>query len=181
MSNVIVGNNLIAAITGGVYYLTSLARTVEGSEQLLTSPAVILRAYITETLATMTLPTAKTTWPLYVGHFPDGGNVKTNAGCVYDTSGVNDLRQMNGFVPQHFGIQLRIRSRDYEDGWAKIEDVAEELDTANNESITINSIEYEIQNLSRSTPILALGVEPGTKRRYVFTVNYVMSVSNITS
>ena len=181
MSNVIRGNNLIAAITGGTFYLTSLARVVEGSSQLLTTPSIILRAYITEVLETMSLPTDKTTWPLYVSHLPDGNNVRTDAGCVYDTSGINDLRQMNGFVPQHFGVQLRIRSRDYEDGWNKIEDVAIDLDQVNNVSIIVDTEEYEMQNISRIGTIAILGTEPGTKRRFGFTANFIMTIRNLTS
>ncbi len=181
MSNVIASGNYIANISGGVYFLTPLARTVEGSEQLLASPATILRQYIVDTLATMSLPTDKLVWPLYVSHLPDGNNIKTDAGAVYDTSGINDLRQMNGFTPQHFGIQLRIRSRSYDDGWDKIEDVATDLDSVNNVSITYDSIEYELRNISRSTPVIALGVEPGTKRRYAFTINYTMTIRNLTS
>ena len=181
MSNTIIGGNLTAAITGGVYYLTALARTTEGSEQLLTSPATILRAYIVNILATMNLPSTKRVWPLYVSHLPDGNNVRTDAGVVYDTSGLNDPRQMNGFVPQHFGVQFRIRAKDYDAGWTKIEDIATDLDAVNNVSIIVDSVEYELHNISRTSPILALGIEPGTKRRYGFTVNFIMTISNLTS
>ena len=180
MSNVIVGGNLIAAITGGVFYTTPLARTTEGSDVLETSPSSVLAYYIIETLAKMTDPSEGDTWPLYISSMPDGDDIETNCGALYDTSGIQSMRQMNGYIAQFFGIQLRIRSKTYEIGWAKIEDIGNALDEVNNISVEITPEEYEIQNISRTTPIVPLGLERGTKRRYLFTLNFAMTIKKLT-
>ena len=182
MSNTIIGGNLIAAITGGVFILTPLARAVSGTLKLQASPASIMAAYIIEKLdVSMTDPSDKDSWPLYISHLPDGTNVKTDAGAIYDTTGVNDMRSMDGGVPQHPGIQIRIRSRSYETGYTKIEDIGSTLDEVVNASIEIGSLEYEIQNVSRTSPIVSLGVETGTRRRFSFTINFLLTIRELTS
>ena len=181
MSNVIVGGNVIANMTGGVFFTTPLARTVSGTQKLQASPASIIAYYIIEELSKMTDPSDKDDWPLYISHLPDGSNVKTDAGAIYDTTGINDMRSMDGGVPQHPGIQIRIRSRSYETGYAKIEDIANALDEVVNASIEIGVLEYEIQNVSRTSPIVSLGVEPGTRRRFSFTINFLLTVRELTN
>jgi len=106
---------------------------------------------------------------------PDGNDVPDNCGAIYDTTGLKDGRQMNGPVIRHYGIQLRIRSVDYQTGWIKIEDISSDLDTLSSE-YTVNSIVYTIRNVSRTSPIVALGMEPGTARRFHFTMNYLVTI-----
>lgn len=180
MSNVIVGGNLIAAITGGVFHTTPLARAVDGTSKLQASPASIMAYYIIEELEEMTDPSDADVWPLFTSHLPDLDNIKTNCGAIYDTTGVNDLRSMNGGVPQHPGIQIRIRSDDYETGYVKIEDIGNALDEVINQSFTIGDLEYELQNVSRTSPIVSLGMEEGTKRRFHFTINFLLTIRELT-
>lgn len=148
-----------------------------GTQKLLTSPASIIAAYIIDILEKMSSPDANSDWPLYVSHLPDSDNVKTDAGAIYNTTGINDMRSMNGKIPQHPGIQLRIRSQNSETGYAKIEDIALTLDEIFRNTVEVDEQEYEIQNASRTTPIVSLGLEVGTtKRRYNFTVNYLLTL-----
>lgn len=149
------------------------------TQKLEISPMEIMASYITDVLGKMTDPDDKTTWPLYQGHIPDGEEVETNCGGIYDTAGINDPRSMDGTVNEHPGIQLRIRARDYEIGFAKIEDIAAALDAVIRETIVVGSSTYRLQNVSRTTPIVSLGVEPGTKRRIAFTVNYLITVKKL--
>lgn len=180
MSNVIVGDNLIAAITGGAFLTVPLARTVTGTQKLQLSPAVIMVAYVIERLAKMTDPSDRDDWPLYATRLPDGRNVKTNCGAIFDSSGVQDQRSMTGEWPEHPGIQLRIRAENNEIGYAKIENVASALDEVYNGSITIGALEFEIQNVSRTSPVVSLGIEP-EKRRVNFTVNFLLTIRELTS
>ena len=151
-----------------------------GTQKLQLPPAKILATYIINELVEMTDPSDKDNWPLYISHLPDGSNVKTNAGAVYDTTGVNDMRSMTGEWPQHPGIQLRIRSDNYETGYKKIEDIAHLLDEVANNTIKIDDLEYKIQNVSRTSSIVSLGVESGTRRRFGFTVNFLLSLRELT-
>jgi len=181
MSNVVSSGNWTAVMTRGIFFLTSLAKTVSGTRKLQASPASIMAAYIIEKLSKMTDPSDKDDWPLYISHLPDGSNVKTDAGAIYDTTGVNDMRSMDGGVPQHPGIQLRIRARNYETGYTKIEDIANALDEVASNTIEIGLLEYEIQNVSRTSPIVSLGIEPGTRRRFSFTMNFLLTMRELTS
>ena len=174
MTTTILGsNNIIAVATCGVF-TSKLSGT--GSNQLLGSPAFILAQYIIDTLATMTTPIDDGIWPLYVNHLPDK---VSNAGAIFDTTGLKDGRYMVGFVPQKFGIQLMIRALDNQIGYAKIEDVAVDLDAVTNVEISLDSGDYVIQNVSRASPIITLGLEEGTRRRFLFTVNFLMTIRRV--
>ena len=179
MSNVIVGNNLIAAITGGAFYLTPLARTVSGTSKLQASAASIMAYYIINELAKMTDPSDADDWPFYISHLPDGANIETNAGAIYDTVGTQDMRSMNGNVPEHPGIQIRIRSNNHNTAYVKIEDIANALDEVANDSVEIGDLEYEIQNVNRTSPIISLGVDEN--RRFHFTINYIITIRELTN
>jgi len=180
MSKIIVGDNYIAAATGGSLILTSL-RTTQGSDILVNSPATVIAEYIIQTLALMTRPSVQGNWPLYVASMPDGDNVETNVGAVYDTLGIKDGRLMIGSMIQHYGMQIRIRSREYNEGFEKIEDIVSDLDAVLNQTIEISPLEYEILNVSRTSPIVPLGLErDSTKRRFLFTTNFLATIKELT-
>ena len=182
MSNVIVGtNDIIAAATCGVFNIEALARTTTGTNKLQKSPASIMAYYIINELAKMTDPSDGDTWPLYDSFLPDGPQVETDCGAIYDTSGIADERYMSGPTIPHEGIQIRIRSSEKNTGYVKIEDIANALDAVTLDSFEIVALEYELQNVSRSSPIASLGVEPGTKRRYHYTVNYLLTIRELTN
>lgn len=174
--SIIGSKNLVAIGTGGVL-ISKMVGT--GSNQLLASPAYVLAQYIISVLTTMTTPTDNSDWPLYVNHMPDGGGVKDDCGVVYDTTGVKDGRLMTGLVPQHFGIQLRIRSLGNQAGYVKIEDLAADMDEVLNGEISLGSGDYLIQNVSRTSPVISLGIEGGTKRRFLFTINFLVTMKKV--
>ena len=178
MNYEIIGNiDVIPAITGGVF---SFARVLTVSDALSSSPANILASYIIdEAIGDLTNPTAGNEWPLYTSYLPDGTSIKTNAGCLYDTTGIKDGRLMVGEVIQHYGIQLRIRSDRQQTGWVKLEEVMLALDVVFNVIITVNSKDYQIQNISRTSPPISLGTEKGTKGRQLFTLNFIATIKRI--
>ena len=177
------GNDLIAAVSGGVYEEVSV---VEPSEEVLTfSPASIMALYLIEVESIMSQPSdrgeAGWDWPLYVSSMPD---IKDDCGAIYDVPGLSDGRLMIGQVIEHQGVQIKIRSEDYQTGWEKINEIAAILDAIHNDEITIGTssvdeIIYRIQSLTRSSEIGYLGLEPGTSRRNLFTVNYIVTIKKI--
>ena len=140
------------------------------------SPAFILASYLISSISKMTSPSDRDTWPLYTAHLPDGSNVESNAGCIYDTPGIKDGRLMSGPVVDHPGIQIKIRSLDHQIGYAKADELSKALDEISYFSIVVNTVTYQIRNASRLTPVTFIGVEEGTKRRDLFTVNYLTTV-----
>lgn len=171
--SIIGSNNMIAVATGGVL-ISKIVGT--GSNQLAASPAHILAQYIINVLETFAVPTDDATWPLYTNHLPDK---PSNAGAIFDTPGLKDGRYMIGFVPQKFGVQLMLRALDNQIGYAKIEDVAIDLDAVINAELSIDSGDYVIQNVSRTSPINSLGIEEGTGRRFLFTINFLITMRSI--
>lgn len=156
-------------------------RTTTGTSKLQASPASVMAYYIINELEKMSDPSDGDDWPLYVSHLPDNKNVKTDAGAIYDTAGTSDIRSMTGENYEHPGVQIRIRSRVYETGFVKIEDIANALDTVVQADVEIGDLEYRIYNVSRTSPIASLGVEPGTTRRFHFTINFLLTIRELTS
>ena len=179
MSYTVTGAGRTACMTGGALTLTATARAVVGTAILQLSPAEVITRYIIDTLALMTDPDDRDDWPLYACSLPDGNNVKANAGGVFDTVGLSDQRSMNGTWPEHPGIQLRIRARNHAIGYKKIEVVGNALDKVAAASITIGSLEFEIQNIRRTSPIVHLGSEEN-KRRVNFTINFLITIRELT-
>ena len=118
------------------------------------------------------LPAIGVTWPVYNSQLndkPDG------ALCVYNTSGILDGRLMAGTVIEHQGIQIRVRAAIDADALVKIKAVAAALDSFKNTEVVIGASTYTIQNASRKSPIIGLGVEDGTKR-VSYTINYTLTL-----
>ena len=179
MSYNLISGDIIGSITGGVF---EYSKSFDVLDSLQTSPAYILASYIVEnSIGFMTNPVNEDDWPLYISYMPDGSDIKTNCGSVYDTSGLKDGRLMEGQVIQHYGIQLRIRCDTHTTGWAKAEAIASALDAIVNDTVTIGSVEYRIYNVSRSGPVISLGMEEGTKERRLFTVNFIVTMKRIIS
>lgn len=161
--------------------IDTINKNTTGTSKLQKSPASIMAAYIIEQLdVDMTDPSDKSNWPLYISHMPDGSNVKTDCGAIYDTAGIQEQRSMTGEWSEHPGIQIRIRSRSYEDGYVKIEDIANALDAIAWVDFEIGDLEYRIFNVSRTSPIASLGTEPGTRRRFNFTINFLLTIKELT-
>lgn len=170
--------DIIASVTGGLF---QFEKSTIVATALLNSPAFILASYIrSEGIGSLTDPGDDNDWPLYVSYMPDSLSVKNDCGTLYDTSGFKDGRLMSSKVIEHYGIQLRIRSRTANDGWSKAEEVSVILDTVSNDTIVIGANEYLIYNIKRMGPVISLGVEEGTKNRKLFTVNFLVTLKRIT-
>lgn len=143
---------------------------------LLNPPSVILAQYI-RAEGLMSDPADDTEWPLYISYKPD---IKTKQGTIEDDAGAKHGRYMeDGFVVQHYGITLRIRSRVYNTGWAKMEAILTNLDTIAAKAITVNSVDYIIQNVSRTEPFGSPGAEDGTKKRRMFVSNLLTAIRRV--
>jgi hypothetical protein len=176
MTDRIVGGDIVAAVSGGVFSLQTVIPDYEASEVLDHSPASAIATYIIST-DKMTAPSAGDSWPLYISVIPDNPNVPINAGGVYDTTPVKDAREMYGPIHQHYGVQLMIRSSDYNTGWHKICDIAALLDSLANEIVTVLTTTYLIHSISRSG-VNILGQDPmANDRRFPFTINMLIAIS----
>jgi len=114
-------------------------------------------------------------WPLYVGHLPDKDNIPDKAAAIYDTTGVLDGRLMKGPTVEHHGIQVKVRSDIYNDGYAKCTEVVDLFEAATQIVIVVDSGVFRIENVSRATSIAPLGVED-SQRRDLFTINFLATI-----
>jgi len=170
------GFNLIAktipAVTGGLF---DFERGFETQDPLLITPANVIFQYLVDQ-GLMTDPEDGNDWPLHISRMPDS---PSNIGAIYDTVGIKDGRYMIGTVIQHFGIQIKIRNIDYTEGWEKIEAITLDLDTVINETVTSGGEDYLVQNVKRAGLIASLGSERGTKKRQLFTSNFLVTMKRI--
>ena len=149
-----------------------------GSESGLThSPADIVR-YLLVDVAQGTLPEDESAWPIFADSEPDEPD---ECITVYDTSGIVEGRaHKTGEVQEHYGIQVRLRCLTPESGYARMRTlmlVMDELIRLDHVSI-VNS-EYLVTAISRKGGILSLGEETPNSKRYVFTLNAIVSLKQL--
>lgn len=114
-------------------------------------------------------------WSSFLSSMADAPD---NAAALYDTPGLKDGRlHKTGENIIHHGVQIKIRSATYIKGWRKIYDIAQAFETLKNEQLLLEDTNYKIQAVSQAGTILALGVEEGTKRRDLFTLNVIVTLS----
>lgn len=136
------------------------------------SPAAIIADFLIAE-GVFTDPSADSSWPLFIAHEP---NSPDECGTIYTTTGVDDGRLMTGVNILHHGIQIRVRGDDYDAAWLQLQDALDSLEGLNNESVVIDSSTYTVFNTSQTGPAIPLGVEPGTRRRFLFTANLLVSL-----
>jgi hypothetical protein len=140
------------------------------------APSVIIKEYLVAQ-GFATEPSDETDWPIFRTRLPDGNNVPHNAMAVYDTDGVKDGRLMvDGEPILRHGIIVLVRSPDFDTGWTKAGDIADLFDRVFNELFEMDDAAYTLCNCSRTTGVIPVGQEEGTKRRYIFSINMLLTV-----
>ena len=141
------------------------------------SPAYIITQYLIDQDELLAPDASSGDWKVYVGVLPDGVQVDHNAVGCFDTSPVKDGRLMIGTPIFHYGVQLLVRSSGYNEGYAKAFTLGEALDAVQNVEQAIGSTIYTINNVSQTTGVVVLGQEEGTKRREMFSVNLLVTLT----
>jgi len=147
------------------------------------SPAYIIAQYLIGQ-SLLSDPTGSGSWPVFVGNLPDSNLVKDNAASCMDTSPVKDGRIMsNGETIFHYGVQILLRAKAYNTGYAKCETLMSALEAVDGAQETIDSKTYQIENVSPSTGIVVLGQEAqevnSSKRRELFSMNFIVTLKEI--
>ena len=142
--------------------------------QLLHSPAYIFR----QLMINYGLATASGDWPVTADtelNLPDNALVVTN------TEGERWGRiQVTGEQPEHFGVQVKIRSSLPQVGWTKANLIAVAMDQQlSYQSVTIDSSVYAVGAITRKSSVLSIGREAGASKRFLFTVNAVFVVEQM--
>ena len=124
------------------------------------------------------LPSSGGSWPCLLSYLMDGVDIN-NVIVMYDTNPNLDGRSMeDGEVIFHHGISIMLRSSDYEAGYLKMHSLMTVLSSVVREVITMGSTAiYLIQSVANQSGVVYLGVEDGTKRRRLFEMGLLVSVT----
>jgi hypothetical protein len=116
-------------------------------------------------------------WPCLLTYLMDGVDVN-NLIAIFDDAPSLDGRDMNsGGVMFHYGVVIRLRSSVYETGYLKMFDMFSLLASVVRETVSLDAITYLIHTISNRSGVVSLGLERGTKRRRVFEMNLLVSVT----
>lgn len=145
------------------------------------SPADVIKKILIEEQLVSDPESVGAPWPCYVSSLPDA-STPDNAACLYDTSPKLDGRLMRtGESVEHPGVQVKVRSKTYREGWAKIDSISTKLDAVLRRSLVIEDFNYTVQSISTGG-VLPNGLEEGTtKRRHLFTLNCQVTLSSVST
>jgi hypothetical protein len=124
-------------------------------------------------------PAGALAWPISVGFSPDGTGAQDSSITIYDTEGVGDGRILfTGEEINHPGVQVRVRAQAYGDGWGKMVELTHFLALLFRQTLTVGLYDYLVYNAFQVAPPASLGQEQSAKRRYLSTVNYLISLQD---
>lgn len=117
-------------------------------------------------------------WPVFAAVEP---NTPDNCITLYDTESRRHGRtQTDGEIQEHHGIQFVIRSATYASGYTKARAIAVAADeTVYQNTVTISGTSYTVHQISRTGDVLALGQQTPESKRYLFTINAVVSLRQV--
>ena len=143
------------------------------SDDLQHSPCFIVGSYLIAQ-SVFTLPSLRGSWPLYKSSLPVEAD---DVGAIYDTAPIVDLRISKSYPNTHYGLQVKVRAGNYETGKTKARAILASLETVQNGSVVFGVYEYEIRTARPVGGVISLGQEfQTTKRRYLFTVNFISTI-----
>lgn len=136
--------------------------------------SIVSKFLIDKGLAEDVESTTPVVWPVFVSFLPEAGNDVVG---VFDTAGNLDGRLMaTGRVVEKYGLQVIVRSFDFPAGYAKIRNIAKELDAVKGVEIKLDEVPFVVQNFSRQSAVLSMGNEEAAgSRRHLFSVNYAVT------
>ena len=138
------------------------------------SPAKIVAEYLQEGSNALFTGPDGPDWPLFISSLPDEG-CPTNAGAVYDTTGVKKGRMMgDGKNLFTYGVQVKVRASEYDVGWEQASAVADLLERWHADEITIDGSIYLVDSFLQTSSVLSLGKDE--QRRVLFAVNGLLMV-----
>jgi hypothetical protein len=115
-----------------------------------------------------------TDWASFDGQEPDEPD---NCITVYDTEGVDQSRAMaTGERQESHGFQVRVRSKDKKVGFAKARQIAVGFDTVYMASTTVDGVVYRVWAIKRNGEPLYIGYEAPQTKRFIHTLNCVVSL-----
>jgi hypothetical protein len=115
-------------------------------------------------------------WKCFVGAEPD---MPDSVITVFDTTGVTDGRDMRTKESIVFhGVQVRLRSVVYSDGWGKLQEIKKTLDRVQMETVRVGNTAVVLHAFKLSgTPSFIGRTEKN--RRCIFTLNGLLTATEV--
>lgn len=118
------------------------------------------------------------TWPIFRWNEPDRPD---DSITVMDTAGRTGATTHQGVeVSEYHGIQVRVRSADGDEGFAKARAIAVAFDSVNHVKVTAGpsatARRYIVKSIVRTSDVIKAGPDVPQGKRQVFTVNFVASL-----
>lgn len=125
------------------------------------------------------LPSGTDSWPICVNEASD---LPDEMILISDTTGSMDGRSLRtGRTYEHFGLQVLVRSTDRLLAWRRIQILAKVMDSIFRQRVLLETDEYLLQSITRTTPIIPLGTareeKERARKRYIFTTNGLATIS----
>lgn len=119
-----------------------------------------------------------TSWPVNVGKEAD---TPDEVMTIYNTEGMDHGRSgVDSRRVQHFGIQVRVRSRYQANGYSKSGQVADFLDEdVYQTGVTIDSSSYLVHSFNRTSQVLSFDKETPTSKRSIHTFNGLVAIRQV--
>lgn len=144
------------------------------------SPAEILGQWLINLAIAADPDTSNDDWPVYYGHLPDETDTPDNAISIYDTGGTDDGRTMvDGVRAEHPGFQVRLRASSYKIGYEKISGIQATMEGTLRTPVSLGGRTWLIENISLTGTIISLGVDRDKLRRDHFTLNGLLTLSEV--
>lgn len=111
-------------------------------------------------------------WPIYSPNTPDTPDKMI---AVSNTQGTDNGRGFTGKRYENPGVIITVRGKTEDEACVKAKQVVDALDRVQYREVSIDSSHYVIHTLIRSSGPLNLGMAVPASRRYMFTINYLVS------
>lgn len=150
---------------------------------LANSPAAVIRRLLVNKGMGSDPPVADTaagkgSWPIYYSYM--GDKSPDSAIAVYDSEGHLQGRVMiDGETQERHGLQIIVRGAGHDAAYAKARAIADLLDrNVYQNTVSIGAHRYTVQSVGRTSDVLAMGKEPGTKRS-LFSINATATLRQV--
>jgi hypothetical protein len=136
----------------------------------MSSPAQVIRKLLIDLELVPSVQTSS--WFPFISSLPDSPDT---AIALFDQAGTSNGRLMRtGERIEHPGVQILVRDASYPNAWTKAKAVTDALDAVSRGTVVEmgEEEEWKIQNISRTSNILSLGLDQvGDRKRHNLSIN----------
>lgn len=148
------------------------------SGRLTKSPAKVMQKLLSDLSLASTVESGDS-YPCYFSNQPDSPD---KCFTTYNTDGrVQGRSMVTGEPLEVHGIQIRLRDTDVEIGDSKMNLVSQTLSQVARQEVDIGSATFLVHAITQQGNLICIGFDAPTTRRTIWTLNLLMTVTQIVS